>query len=754
MNWKLILWVNKFLRTTAPHLYHVLRPVRNKMRHLYYKTGSATSNYDQAIKCIQTDTSDKSSILDDDIKDKWKFLTWQEELPEFDEYPLVSVIVPNYNHAAFLEERLETIFNQTYANYEVILLDDCSTDNSRDILLKYAGKYPNKTRVLFNDANEGKVFLQWNKGLGLARGKYIWIAESDDYSEPNFLEELIKCFQYSSVMLAFSRSDFMKDGTKTWSTEEYLSDIKTLKWDAPFTMTTSDAVKLGFGYKNIIPNVSSAVFRNIGKVPDEVLQICSSMDLSSDWIFYLAVSKGGCISYTNQTVNYYRVHDNSTSLKVQQSFQYYKEYEMVSQYIAANFKVDSDLFQKTLNYLIWHYKATQHVSDGNIVRQYYKVEKLIEVQAHRKPNIAMACYSLQAGGGETYPLYLANELHRQGCNVTLIDFNREGYEENCRKLLNTSVPLVRMRNAGELILNIKKLSIDVIHTHHGSVDEIAGKLLNSCGNPCKHIITLHGMYEAIADQDLRHLFDVVGKSCSCFFYIADKNLLPFKRYNLLGKIKYQKIDNGLPKIPVNAISRESLGIEKESFVLCLVSRGIAEKGWFEGIEAVKLANQKSTCPIHLIIVGDGKIRNELEKNSPNFIHFVGNQSNVRDYFATSDIGFLPTRFAGESYPLVVIEALMCGKPVLATDIAEVKHQLTDENGDLAGLLLNLHDGSLNIKEIADSILMLADNNALYRILQKRTVSSIKKFDIAEIVRKYLTAYEEVTELMPYVSLEE
>lgn len=56
-------------------------------------------------------------------------------------YPLVSVIVPNYNHASFLVERLESIYNQTYKNIEVILLDDCSTDNSREILSYYAEKY-------------------------------------------------------------------------------------------------------------------------------------------------------------------------------------------------------------------------------------------------------------------------------------------------------------------------------------------------------------------------------------------------------------------------------------------------------------------------------------------------------------------------------------------------------------------------------------------------------------------------------------
>lgn len=677
---------------------------------------------------------------------QWVAVQWEEELETQEEFPLVSVIVPNYNHAPYLRERLDTIYNQTYPNFEVILLDDCSTDNSREILMEYAELHADNTRVAFNDTNAGKVFLQWNKGLSLAKGDYIWIAESDDYSAPEFIATMMKYFRRESCMIAFARSVFMQEGKQTWSTEEYLADVKTMRWDAPFSLTAAAAVKLGFGYKNIIPNVSSAIFRNIGRIPDEVIRTCSNMHLSSDWIFYLSLIKGGTLCYTNETVNYYRVHPQSTSLKVQQTMQYYDEYEMVSAYVAANYQVERTLFDQVLRYLLWHYKATQHTTDAEIVREHYRVDRLAEIQRCRKPNIVMGCFSLQSGGGETYPLYLANELHRQGCNVTLVDFNLEHYEKECRKLLAPGIPLVRLRRPAELVMVLKKLNADVIHTHHGSVDEITGKLLNGSAYECKHVITLHGMYETIGRDDLAHLFDMVGKSCSKFFYIADKNLEPFKRFNMLDRVSMMKIDNGLPEIPINPIPRADLGIDEDSFVLCIVSRGIPEKGWKEGIDAVRLAREKCGRAVDLIIVGDGEIRKQLEADSPEYIHFVGYRRNTRDYFAASDIGFLPTRFMGESYPLVLIEALMCGKPVIATDIAEVKHQLTDENGDLAGVLLQMKDGKLNVEEIAEAIAMLAQDAEKYRLLQSRTQSASKKFDISSIVRKYLSVYQEVTGL--------
>ena len=84
--------------------------------------------------------------------------------------PLVTVIVPNYNHAPYLELRLNSIFSQTYQNIEVILLDDASTDGSEAVLGKFHQRYPDKSRLLLNESNSGGVFHQWEKGLRRRNG--------------------------------------------------------------------------------------------------------------------------------------------------------------------------------------------------------------------------------------------------------------------------------------------------------------------------------------------------------------------------------------------------------------------------------------------------------------------------------------------------------------------------------------------------------------------------------------------------------
>ena len=115
--------------------------------------------------------------------------------------PKVSVIVPNYNHARYLKARIDSILNQTFQDFELILLDDCSTDNSVELLQSYAG-HPHVSHIVLNDRNTGSPFLQWQKGIGLAQGEYVWIAESDDTAQPDFLSTTVAVLDRASAKIA------------------------------------------------------------------------------------------------------------------------------------------------------------------------------------------------------------------------------------------------------------------------------------------------------------------------------------------------------------------------------------------------------------------------------------------------------------------------------------------------------------------------------------------------------------------------
>lgn len=129
--------------------------------------------------------------------------------------PKVSVIVSNYNHSAYLKERIDSILNQTYQDFELIILDDCSTDNSMSIIESYRNN-SHVTHVVQNEQNSGSPFLQWHKGIALAQGEYIWIAESDDAAHPQFQSTLVgQLVCHPEAVLAYSHSLWVDEKGET-----------------------------------------------------------------------------------------------------------------------------------------------------------------------------------------------------------------------------------------------------------------------------------------------------------------------------------------------------------------------------------------------------------------------------------------------------------------------------------------------------------------------------------------------------------
>lgn len=92
--------------------------------------------------------------------------------------PLISILMPNYNNEKYLSEAIESILNQTYKNFEFIIIDDCSTDNSWELIQKYAKK-DKRIRAYRNDRNL-KIVKTLNKALKLVNGKYIGRMDGDD----------------------------------------------------------------------------------------------------------------------------------------------------------------------------------------------------------------------------------------------------------------------------------------------------------------------------------------------------------------------------------------------------------------------------------------------------------------------------------------------------------------------------------------------------------------------------------------------
>src|SRR5258706_1634907 len=146
--------------------------------------------------------------------------------------PKVSVIIPNYNHERFIKQRIESVINQTYANVEVIILDDASSDGSKNIIDGFASNSLIK-EIIINEKNSNSPFKQWQKGIMRATGEWIWIAESDDYADKIFLQTLIHALiGKSNIGLGYCDSKIVADNTMSEFSFSALKNekLKTDRW--------------------------------------------------------------------------------------------------------------------------------------------------------------------------------------------------------------------------------------------------------------------------------------------------------------------------------------------------------------------------------------------------------------------------------------------------------------------------------------------------------------------------------------------
>lgn len=653
--------------------------------------------------------------------------------------PLVSVIVPNYNHAEYLTQRLESIYAQSYDNFEVLLLDDCSSDDSRKVLEDFAARYPERTQLLFNETNSGGVFRQWEKGLAAARGDLIWIAESDDWASENFLEALVPFFRNEALQLAYARSVFM-DGAgekQIWSMEEYLNEYSPERWSKPWIATGPEIVRDVFSMTNIVPNVSSALFRRIDRLDALEIDEWRGMRTCGDWMFYLNILRGGMMAYSTEAQNYYRIHDRNTSVSSHKADQFYREHESVAKCLRRHYRVPARNLDRMTANLRHHWKITRDDYSDAAFRDCFDPAR-IKAAPERKPGLLMASYGFCAGGGETFPIQLANEMKAIGYDVTFLDCVQEERVEGVRAMLARDIPVIT--NFADLKRIVRLFDIDLIHSHHGWVDNTMLDLLPA-DSPCKTVVTLHGFYETIPPAQLHLLLRRLMLRTGGMVYTADKNLGAIREAGLIDRRELHRIDNALSKSAITPIDRATLGIAPDAFLLTLVSRALPTKGWPEAVASVTRARELSGKDIQLILIGEGEARRTVEAaNPPDHIHMLGFRDNIRDFYAASDLGFLPSRFPGESFPLVIIDSLNAGTPVLASDIGEISYMLTTDAGP-AGALFSLdEDWQIDTEALARLIADLASDQDRMRELRQRVPAAAERFDPRRMAQNYDKVY--------------
>jgi GT2 family glycosyltransferase len=247
--------------------------------------------------------------------------------------PKVSIIVPNYNHAAYLNERISSILAQTFTDFEIILMDDNSSDNSRQILETYRS-IPN-VQIIFNEVNSGSSFKQWNKGAQLCKGEYIWIAESDDIADKEFLSTLVPVLDNNpGVALVYAQS--YEINSKGYITGTWFDHTKVLdsgRWISDFTMQGNKMIKKYMIHRNCIPNASGVLFRR--DKMEAIGMADETFKLNGDWLFWIKLMENSTIAFVAKSLNYFRTHGNSVRNLTQYSGLSLYEYSWIIEYVSG-----------------------------------------------------------------------------------------------------------------------------------------------------------------------------------------------------------------------------------------------------------------------------------------------------------------------------------------------------------------------------------------------------------------------------------
>lgn len=296
--------------------------------------------------------------------------------------PRVSVIIPNYNHERYLKQRIDSVLNQTYQDFELIILDDQSKDNSKTVIETYRS-HPKVSQIVYNNVNSGSTFKQWNKGIKLAQGELIWLAESDDDASKFFLEEMVSRFdQNPKLGIVYCDSYYINEQsakikcTHLWKNERF----STTRWDHDFENSGINEVNNYLIFHNIIDNASSALFKKEtlfkAGLADE------SFRYAGDMYLYTKLLLISDVAYVSKPLNYFREHAVNTSKESFVNGLKYLELVLIyNKIILNNKKINQETRKRKDNQLIDDYKffVSIHLKNNDrisaLVKGHYRLIK-------------------------------------------------------------------------------------------------------------------------------------------------------------------------------------------------------------------------------------------------------------------------------------------------------------------------------------------------------------------------------------------
>jgi O-antigen biosynthesis protein len=619
--------------------------------------------------------------------------------------PLVSVIIPCYNYGHYVEEAIDSVLQQTFQNFEIIVVNDGSTDPVTIEVLKHLKKP--KTRVI-HQANKGLPEAR-NEGIRHAKGKYICCLDADDTLEPTYLEKAVALLEANpGIAFAYSWVRLFGDEEKIWYTEPY--DLEKL---------------LRYNHISVASVFRYDAWKQVGGY-------CSEMRQGyEDWEFWIRLGSHGFRGQLiPEALFNHRRHGRTMTHEAQERHQkLVADIARRNQALFANPSLVKNIQRTYFDSRVNH--PFLNLNDPKDFRQ-----------GDARPSLLILVPWLQIGGAETVLYQVMSglqQLFRFYLFTTLPDKNEwhDRFYQLTKNIYHLPNFLPEYAWEDFLVNFIHTRDIQQVLISHSEFGySILPKLKESFPN-VRTVNLLHN------DSDLGFFRHSVQYDSYLDLHIVVNELIKQKLhamgkvdlakvYTIYNAIDEEKVFNPALYQPEKVRERWQLPPGKK--VVTYIGRLSREK---QPDHFLRLASKlKHRSDLFFLLVGDGPLRDIVEAE----IKQLGLQEHLRWYKMVSPEQ-IPEILAGtdlmvltsevEGFPMVVLETLAMGVPVISYDVGDVRSVV---QSGVNGFIIPPQQHELLVQKVSE---VLSDESMLEGLRKRARVVLIERdFTLERMIKQY------------------
>lgn len=581
----------------------------------------------------------------------------------------VSVIVPNYNYADYLPERLCSILKQTVLPREIVFIDDASSDESVEVARGILEQSDLPFRIEVNRINKGP-YANWRKGFSLSKGAYVWIAEADDTCESDFLETVFGSMENDSdVVISYCQSRKIDASGDLIDANSFAhtNEISRSKWKSSYIELGVREVVDALIYRNTIPNVSASILKR--SVAIEASPILDGYRYCGDWAFYARMLLGGRIAYCRCSLNSFRRHDMSQTRRALKSPEFVIEVARVRESICRDFPVRAVQFPRMDRFLNNDYPVDGVETNSSQPAVARHIESAARYAGKRKMIAFVTTNNgSHTGGSEVLWREAAIAFRNRGHDIVALTRNWDPPPVFFREFERAGIKLYFKEDAGwEQVLGHDP---DLVIVSTGDQDEGTEYFLDCIRRDIDFVVvnqlTKEERFWPIRSEKLAAVREGYTNAARVFFTCRNNHRVMEDRL----KCSLNNVDYHFNPFHVDRTKVPEFPDTSSGFRIAVPSKLLyIHKGQDLLIEVVKEGKWRGRN-VQINIYGVGADREKMEQSVASLgianLVFRGRVADISEIWKENHSILMPSRMEG--LPIMLVSAMLSARVPIVTDV--------------------------------------------------------------------------------------